>query len=87
MSQHNVSPPGMRKLWNHGAKDMSAPGGGAAKADAAISRQKLMNRFLMTMPVFPSQFGTRRLAVFWPASCAASTGSKMCPILSRAGAF
>src|SRR5271165_2529787 len=37
---------------------MSAPGGGAAKADAAISRQKLMNRFL-TMPVFPAEFATR----------------------------
>jgi hypothetical protein len=38
---------------------MSAPGGGAAKADAAISRQKLMNRFLITMPVFLSEFATR----------------------------
>ena len=45
---------------------MSAPGGGAAKADAAISRQPLMNRFLITMPAFPSGFATRRLAVLRP---------------------
>ena len=44
--------PGTCKLRNHGAKVMSAPGGGAAKADTAISRQPLMNRILTTMPLF-----------------------------------
>jgi hypothetical protein len=39
---------------------MSAPGGGAAKADGAICRQPLIKRFLITMPAFLGEFATRR---------------------------
>lgn len=39
---------------------MSAPGGGAAKADTAISRQQLMDRLLITIPGVPLAFVSRQ---------------------------
>lgn len=56
MSQHRalLLVFGTCRLRNHGARVVSAPGGGAAKAgSAANSRQQPTNRILITKPVLP----------------------------------